>query len=145
MTVLFQKLDPAAQLPRRATGGAAGYDLCACIRQPLVAEPGQTVSVPTGLAMALPKGYGGFIFARSGLGIRHGVVPGNCVGVIDSDYRGEVLVGLHNHSDTAYTIQPGERIAQLVVLKTPSWEAKEADLLDDTDRGTGGFGSTGSQ
>ena len=139
MTVLFQKLDPAAQLPRRATGGAAGYDLCACIRQPLVAEPGQTVSVPTGLAMALPKGYGGFIFARSGLGIRH------CVGVIDSDYRGEVLVGLHNHSDTAYTIQPGERIAQLVVLKTPSWEAKEADLLDDTDRGTGGFGSTGSR
>ena len=137
MTVLFQKLDPAAQLPRRATGGAAGYDLCACIRLPLVAEPGQTVSVPTGLA--------GFIFARSGLGIRHGVVPGNCVGVIDSDYRGEVLVGLHNHSDTAYTIQPGERIAQLVVLKTPSWEAKEADLLDDTDRGTGGFGSTGSR
>ena len=95
--------------------------------------------------MALPKGYGGFIFARSGLGIRHGVVPGNCVGVIDSDYRGEVLVGLHNHSDTAYAIQPGERIAQLVVLKTPSWEAKEADLLDDTDRGTGGFGSTGSR
>lgn len=91
--------------------------------------------------MALPKGYGGFVFARSGLGIRHGVVPGNCVGVIDADYRGEVLVGLHNHSDTAYTIQPGERIAQLVVLETPMWEAKEVDSLDDTDRGTGGFGS----
>ena len=74
--------------------------------------------------MALPKGYGGFIFARSGLGIRHGVVPGNCVGVIDSDYRGEVLVGLHNHSDTAYTIQPGEWIAQLVVLKTPAGKQK---------------------
>ena len=82
-------------------------------------KTGQTVPVPTGLAMALPKGYGGFVFARSGLGIRHGVVPGNCVGVIDADYRGEVLVGLHNHSDTAYTIQPGERIAQLVVLETP--------------------------
>ena len=143
MTVLFQKLDPAAQLPRRATGGAAGYDLCACIRQPLVAEPGQTVSVPTGLAMALPKGYGGFIFARSGLGIRHGVVPGNCVGVIDSDYRGEVLVGLHNHSDTAYAIQPGERIAQLVVTAVVTPELEVVEELEDTDRGTGGFGSTG--
>ena len=145
MTVLSQKLNPAACLPRHATLGSAGYDLCACIEQPLTGKPGQTVPVPTGLAMALPKGYGGFVFARSGLGIRHGVVPGNCVGVIDADYRGEVLVGLHNHSDTAYTIQPGERIAQLVVLETPMWEAKEVDSLDDTDRGTGGFGSTGSR
>ena len=143
MTVLFQKLDPAAQLPRRATGGAAGYDLCACIRLPLVAEPGQTVSVPTGLAMALPKGYGGFIFARSGLGIRHGVVPGNCVGVIDSDYRGEVLVGLHNHSDTAYTIQPGERIAQLMIAPVVLARFLPCEELGSTDRGEGGFGSTG--
>ena len=113
MTVLFQKLNPAACLPRHATLGSAGYDLCACIEQPLTVKPGQTVPVPTGLAMALPKGYGGFVFARSGLGIRHGVVPGNCVGVIDADYRGEVLVGLHNHSDTAYTIQPGDTLSEI--------------------------------
>ena len=156
MTVLFQKLNPAACLPRRATLGSAGYDLCACIERPLTVKPGQTVPVPTGLAMALEPGTVGLVYprsglsskygaTRSGLGIRYGVVPGNCVGVIDADYRGEVLVGLHNHSDTAYTIQPGERIAQLVVLETPMWEAKEVDSLDDTDRGTGGFGSTGSR
>ena len=145
MTVLFQKLDPSAQLPRRATASSAGYDLCACVRQPVTVEPGQTVSIPTGLAMALPQGYGGFIFARSGLGIRHGIVPGNCVGVIDADYRGAVLVGLHNHSDAPYTIQPGDRIAQLVVLAAPAWEAQEVRSLDDTDRGAGGLGSTGSR
>ena len=144
-TVYVKKLHPEAILPRYGSAYAAGADLCACLTQSCVIAPGQTVLVPTGLAMALPKGYGGFVFARSGLGIRHGVVPGNCVGVIDADYRGEVLVGLHNHSDTAYTIQPGERIAQLVVLETPMWEAKEVDSLDDTDRGTGGFGSTGSR
>ena len=145
MTVFIKKLDPAAKLPRRATAGSAGCDLCACIRQELTVLPGQTVSVPTGLALALPKGYGGFIFARSGLGLRHGFVPGNCVGVIDADYRGEILVGLHNHSSEPYTIQPQERIAQLVVLACPSWEAVEMDSLDDTDRGTGGFGSTGNR
>lgn len=145
MTVFIKKLDPAAKLPRRATAGSAGYDLCACIRQEMTVLPGQTVSVPTGLALALPKGYGGFIFARSGLGLRHGIVPGNCVGVIDADYRGEVLVGLHNHSSEPYTIRPEERIAQLVVLACPCWEAAEVRDLDDTDRGTGGFGSTGSR
>ncbi len=145
MTVFVTKLDPAAKLPRQATTLSAGYDLCACIRQELTVPPGQTVSVPTGIAMALPEGYGGFIFARSGLGLRHGIVPGNCVGVIDADYRGEVLVGLHNHSNEPYTIGPGERIAQLVLLPTPRWEAQEVDSLDDTARGTGGFGSTGSR
>lgn len=145
MTVFVKKLDPAAKLPRQATALSAGYDLCACIRQELTVPPGHTVSVPTGIAMALPEGYGGFIFARSGLGLRHGIVPGNCVGVIDADYRGEVLVGLHNHSNEPYTIGPGERIAQLVLLPTPRWEAQEVDSLDDTARGTGGFGSTGSR
>lgn len=145
MTVLVKKLNPAAKLPQRATAASAGCDLCACIRQELTVPPGQTVSVPTGLALALPEGYGGFIFARSGLGLRHGIVPGNCVGVIDADYRGEVLVGLYNHSDTPYTIQPGERIAQLVVLPCPDWSAVETDSLDDTARGSGGFGSTGSR
>ncbi len=145
MTVFVKKLDPAAKLPWQATALSAGYDLCACIRQELTVPPGQTVPVPTGIAMALPEGYGGFIFARSGLGLRHGIVPGNCVGVIDADYRGEVLVGLHNHSNEPYTIEPGERIAQLVLLPTPRWEAQEVDSLDDTARGTGGFGSTGSR
>ncbi len=145
MTVSVKKLDPAAKLPQRATAYSAGYDLCACIRQELSVSPGQTVLVPTGLALALPEGYGGFIFARSGLGLRHGIVPGNCVGVIDADYRGEVLVGLHNHSSAPYTIQLGERIAQLVVLACPSWEAVETQSLDDTARGTGGFGSTGTR
>lgn len=145
MTVLVKKLNPAAKLPRRATAYSAGYDLCACIQQELIVPPGQTVSVPTGLALGLPKGYGGFIFARSGLGLRHGIVPGNCVGVIDADYRGEVVVGLYNHSSEPYTIRPEERIAQLVVLACPSWEAAEVQDLDDTVRGTGGFGSTGSR
>ena len=143
MTVLFQKLDPSAQLPRRATASSAGYDLCACVRQPVTVEPGQTVSIPTGLAMALPQGYGGFIFARSGLGIRHGIVPGNCVGVIDADYRGEIKVALHNHSDAPVTVQPGDRIAQLVIMPVMMAEYVEADELCDTDRGAGGFGSTG--
>ena len=145
MTVLFQKLCPAAQLPRRATASSAGYDLCACLSGPVTIPPGQTATIPTGLAMALPEGYGGFVFARSGLGIRHGIVPGNCVGVIDADYRGELLVGLHNHSADPYTVQPGDRIAQLVVLATPCWDAVETDRLDDTCRGDGGFGSTGNQ
>ena len=144
-TISVKILRSGAKLPTYGTDHSAGADLYACLDAPVTIAPGQTVLIPTGLAMALPKGYGGFVFARSGLGIRHGVVPGNCVGVIDADYRGEVLVGLHNHSDTAYTIQPGERIAQLVVLETPMWEAKEVDSLDDTDRGTGGFGSTGSR
>ena len=143
MTVLFQKLNPAACLPRRATLGSAGYDLCACIERPLTVKPGQTVPVPTGLAMALPKGYGGFVFARSGLGIRHGVVPGNCVGVIDSDYRGEILVGLQNSGDADYVIQPADRIAQLMVVPVVQAQVKMVDQLDETQRGAGGFGSTG--
>lgn len=145
MKVLFQKLKDTAILPRRATLGSAGCDLHACLDEAITVEPGQTALVPTGLAMALPEGFGGFVFARSGLGIRHGIVPGNCVGVIDADYRGEVMVGLHNHSDKAYTVQPGERIAQLVLLEVPAWETEEVESLDETERGTGGFGSTGSR
>ena len=144
MTVLFQKLNPAACLPRRATLGSAGYDLCACIEQPLTVKPGQTVPVPTGLAMALPKGYGGFVFARSGLGIRHGVVPGNCVGVIDSDYRGEIMVGLQNSGKEDYVIQPADRIAQLMIAPVIQAQVELVDELDETARGAGGFGSTGA-
>ena len=140
-----KKLRSGAVLPTYGTSGAAGADLYACLEAPVTIAPGQTVFVPTGIALEVPAGCAGLVYARSGLGIRHGIVPGNCVGVIDADYRGEVLVGLHNHSDAPYTIQPGDRIAQLVVLAAPAWEAQEVRSLDDTDRGAGGFGSTGSR
>ena len=142
-TVYVKKPHPEAILPRYGSAYAAGADLCACLTQSCVIAPGQTVLVPTGLAMALPKGYGGFVFARSGLGIRHGVVPGNCVGVIDSDYRGEILVGLQNSGDADYVIQPADRIAQLMVVPVVQAQVKMVDQLDETQRGAGGFGSTG--
>ena len=142
-TIYVKKLHPEAILPRYGSAYAAGADLCACLTQSCVIAPGQTVLVPTGLAMALPKGYGGFVFARSGLGIRHGVVPGNCVGVIDSDYRGEILVGLQNSGDADYVIQPADRIAQLMVVPVVQAQVKMVDQLDETQRGAGGFGSTG--
>lgn len=134
------------QLPRHATTGAAGADLTANIDAPLTLAPMARAVVPTGLAMELPDaGYGAFVFARSGLGIKHGLTLSNGVGVIDSDYRGEMSVGLVNLSDRAYTIQPGERIAQLCILPVAQFAAVEAETLADTDRGAGGFGSTGRQ
>ena len=103
----------------------------------------RTVKIPTGLAMAIEPGYAGFVFARSGLGIKHGIVPANCVGVIDSDYRGEVIVGLYNHTDEPFVVEPGDRIAQLVLLPVHIPEIEECDELGETSRGEGGFGSTG--
>lgn len=139
----IKRMRDGAQIPRNATAGSAGFDLCAAIETSVTIQPGQTVSIPTGLALQIESGYAGFIFARSGLGIKSGIVPANCVGVIDSDYRGEVLVGLFNHSNTAFTVNPADRIAQLVLMPvhTPSIELCEE--LDDTARGNGGFGSTG--
>ena len=145
MKILFQKLKEEAILPRRATLDSAGCDLYACLDGEVTVLPGETRLIPTGFAMAIPQGFGGFIFARSGLGVRHGMVPANCVGVIDADYRGEVLVALRNHSQTPYTVRPGERVAQMVVLATPMWESEETESLDETQRGAGGFGSTGSR
>ena len=145
MKILFQKLKEEAILPRRATLDSAGCDLHACLDGEVTVLPGETRLIPTGFAMAIPQGFGGFIFARSGLGVRHGMVPANCVGVIDADYRGEVLVALRNHSQTPYTVRPGERVAQMVVLATPMWESEETESLDETQRGAGGFGSTGSR
>lgn len=145
MKILFQKLKEEAILPRRATLDSAGCDLHACLDSEVTVLPGETRLIPTGFAMAIPQGFGGFIFARSGLGVRHGMVPANCVGVIDADYRGEVLVALRNHSQTPYTVRPGERVAQMVVLATPMWESEETESLDETQRGAGGFGSTGSR
>ena len=143
-TVLFKRLDPRAQLPRYQTPGAAAMDLHALLDSPLTIAPRQLVSVPTGLAMALPgENWVALILARSGLGIRHGVSPSNCVGVIDSDYRGELKVGLTNFSDTPYTIQPGDRFAQLMILPVAQATVEEREELPATLRGEGGFGSTG--
>lgn len=138
------KMKENAVIPSRATPGSAGLDLCACIDQSITLAPGQLVQVPTGIAIALPdETYAGFVFGRSGLGIKHGITPSNSVGVIDSDYRGELCVGLCNVGGKSYTIQPGERIAQLVVMPVCPLPVCEVAALDDTLRGTGGFGSTG--
>lgn len=143
-TIKFVKLRENAVIPRRATPGSAGMDLHACVDTPVTIEPQKLVMVPTGLSMALPhSGYGAFLFARSGLGVKHGICLSNGVGVVDSDYRGEICVGLCNVSDTPYTIKPGERIAQLVVLPVAMLASEQAETLDETQRGTGGFGSTG--
>lgn len=131
--------------PYYASAGAAAMDLHACLDAPLTIYPGALVSIPTGIAIALPSpDYVALVFARSGLGIKHGVAPSNCLGVIDSDYRGEVMVGLQNSGDTDYTIQPGDRIAQLMVIPVVQAQVRMVDELDETRRGSGGFGSTGT-
>ena len=107
--------------------------------------PGETVFVPTGLSVAIPKGYGGFIYARSGLSCKQGLAPANKVGIVDADYRGEVMVALHNHSKEERTIEPQERIAQFVVAPYMKVDYVEVEELDDTERGEGGFGSTGKK
>lgn len=138
------KKNKSAQIPHRATPGSAGLDLCACIEKPVCVAPQQLVRVPTGLAISLPnENYVALLFARSGLGTKHGISLANGVGVIDSDYRGEICVGLCNLSAEPYTIQPGERIAQMVVLPTCPLDVQEVDVLDTTSRGESGFGSTG--
>ena len=148
MTIRFQRIPSPEgrlpELPRFATAGSAGADLCANLDEPLTLEPMGRALVPTGLAMQLPDAqHGAFVFARSGLSIRHGLALSNGVGVIDSDYRGELRVGLVNLAQEPYTIQPGERIAQLVILPVVAFAAAEAEQLDETVRGAGGFGSTG--
>lgn len=137
-------LSPKAVIPQYATPGSAGMDLHACIDEPVTIAPGARVKVPTGLAIALPTpGYAAFLFPRSGLGVKWGVTLPNCVGVVDSDYRGEVIVGLVNLSDAPYTVQPGDRIAQMVILPVARADIQVVDELDQTQRGAGGFGSTG--
>ena len=142
--LLVKKMNPNAVLPSRATSGSAGYDLCACLDAPVTVAPGETAKIPTGIAIQLDDpNKGAFVFARSGLATKHGLCPANAVGVVDSDYRGEIFVGLHNHSQEPYTIAPGERIAQLVVLPIVLEELQEVSQLQETQRGAGGFGSTG--
>lgn len=130
--------------PFYASAGAAAMDLHACVEAPVTVAPRDLVSIPTGIAIALPSAdHVALVFARSGLGIKHGISLANGVGVIDSDYRGEISVGLTNLSDVPYTIQPGDRIAQLAVMPVVRAQLTQVDELDKTDRGAGGFGSTG--
>ena len=130
--------------PFYASAGAAAMDLHACVDEAVVIPAGQRRVIPTGIAIALPSAdYVALVFARSGLGIKHGIAPANCVGVIDSDYRGEIMVGLHNAGDTDYTIKPADRIAQLMITPVVQAQVELVEELDDTDRGAGGFGSTG--
>lgn len=141
--IKVKKLRENAVLPTYGSAEAAGADLYACLQEQVTIEPGATAFVPTGLAMELPQGYVGLIYARSGLACKKGLAPANKVGVIDSDYRGEFIVALHNHGNQAQTVASGERIAQLVIAPvfTPGFE--ETDVLSDTQRSAGGFGSTG--
>lgn len=144
--IRFQKLHPNAVIPQRATPGSAGMDLVACIEEPVHLPAGGRAMIPTGLVMAIPTAeWVGLVYARSGLAVRHGITLSNSVGVIDSDYRGEIRVGLCNLGQEPYTIQPGERIAQLVISPVLLPPVEEADELDSTERGTGGFGSTGKR
>lgn len=141
--VAVKKLRPGAKMPTFGSREAAGADLYACLEEPVTIEPGKTAFLPTGLSMALPKGYVGLVYARSGLACKQGLAPANKVGVIDSDYRGEFMIALHNHGTEARVVEHGDRIAQLVVTPVIQPDYYEADTLDDTLRGTGGFGSTG--
>ncbi len=143
MELKIKKLREQAILPERKTPGSAGYDLCACIAGEITLEPGEQVLLPAGFAMEVPPGHAGFIFSRSGLGVKYGIVASNGVGVIDSDYRGEIHVGLRNSGQAPYVIHPGERIAQLIIIPVCTPEIALAEELSQTQRGTGGFGSTG--
>lgn len=141
---LSPKIGDSIPSPYYASAGAAAMDLHACLDQPVLLRAGQRTMIPTGIAIALPDaGYVALVFARSGLGIKKGICLSNGVGVIDSDYRGEICVGLFNSSEVDYTVQPGERIAQLAIMPVVQAQLEQADELDDTDRGAGGFGSTG--
>lgn len=147
MNIKVCKINDKAKLPTRGSEQAAGYDLCACFPEDwgerLVIQPNETIKVGTGLTMELPEDYFGAIFARSGLSIKQGLRPANCVGVVDSDYRGEYIVALHNDSDYEQRIYNGDRIAQLVLLPYQTMNFQEVNSLSETDRGSGGFGSTG--
>ena len=143
MNVNVKKLSPEARLPQYGTEFSAGADLYALCPEPVTVAPGETVLIHTGLSLEIPQGYGGFLYARSGLATKRGLAPANKVGVIDADYRGEVMVALYNQSSQMQTVENGERIAQLVIAPFLKAEFTEAEHLEETLRGTGGFGSTG--
>ncbi len=138
-------LDSRAKLPAYGSADAAGADLYALTDGPVTIVPGETALIRTGLALAIPRGYVGLVYARSGLATKQGLAPANKVGVIDADYRGELMVSLHNHSGEMRTVQCGDRIAQLVITPYLAADFQKTEELDDTDRGSGGFGSTGTR
>ena len=142
MNIKIKKLKENAIIPTRGSNQAAGYDLYACIDSTIYISPHETIKIDTGIAVELPDGTFGAVFARSGLATKEGLSPANKVGVIDSDYRNSIIVALHNHSNMSRTISPGERIAQLVVLPYLPIEFEEVEELSDTERGNGGFGHT---
>ncbi len=141
--IRIKKLHPAAILPTYGSIEAAGADLYACLEEAVTVPAGMTVFIPTGLALEVPAGCAGLIYARSSMGAKRGLAPANKVGVIDSDYRGQVMVALHNHGRQDQVVQPGERVAQLLITPVFTPGFREVDDLTDTDRGSGGFGSTG--
>ncbi len=143
MKVKIKYLSEQVKKPGYATGGSAGMDLSAATDAEICIAPGERFLIPTGIAVSIPEGFGGFVFPRSGLASKSGISMANCVGVIDSDYTGEIKVALYNISDSAYTVHPGDRIAQLVFLPVEQAELEEAEELTWTERGSGGFGSTG--
>lgn len=142
--VPIKRLDPRAKLPTYGSADAAGADLYALTDGPVEIAPGQTVLIHTGLALAIPQGYVGLVYARSGLATKQGLAPANKVGVIDADYRGELMVSLHNHSGETRIVESGDRIAQLVIAPYLTAQFQESSDLDNTERGAGGFGSTGT-
>ena len=144
MKLNFKKLDPKATVPTYGSDLAAGADLRAVLDAPIVIKPGESAFIHTGVAVAIPDGYVGLVCARSGSACKRGLAPSNKVGVIDADDRGEIMVSLHNHSAIEQTIEPDERIAQMIIAPFVHCEYEEADNLDETARGTNGFGSTGA-
>lgn len=143
MNIKVKKLKPGATVPTMGSKFAAGADLYSAEDADVVIEPGETKFIGTGLAMEIPEGYVGLVYARSGLACKRGLAPANKVGVVDSDYRGEIKVALRNHGKEAQTVEKGERIAQMVIAPYLSVNYEEADALSETERGEGGFGSTG--
>lgn len=136
-------LRPGARLPAYGTAQAAGADLYACLLEPVTIAPGETAFIPTGIALEVPKGCAGLIYARSGMACKRGLAPANKVGVVDSDYRGEIVVALHNHGAQAQTVSHGDRIAQFLITPVVTAAYEMAQELSDTARNAGGFGSTG--
>lgn len=145
MDIKIKKINKKAVIPTRGSEYAAGYDLYACIDNPVTIKAGATVKIPSGLAFEVPVGYAGFVFARSGLATKQGLAPANAVGVCDSDYRGDYTTALHNSSNQDRIIEPQERIAQVVFMPYLNVNLIESNELSDTKRGTGGFGSTGTK
>lgn len=143
--VKLKKLTPNAIIPTYGTAQSAGADLYSGMEQPVTIEPGKTEFIHTGIAIAIPEGLVGLVYARSGMACKKGIAPANKVGVIDADYRGEIMVALYNHGNEAVTVEPGDRIAQLVLTPFITAAFDEADSLGETDRGNGGFGSTGTK